>query len=102
MWCSTCQQDVASAAPAADTQPLRCERCRQELAGSQATASGTAVSIPATLPLADDWELEADLRSVERMILAFKKHPSSSESALANDTAPNGIRTATARHAPHD
>jgi hypothetical protein len=103
MWCSSCQQDVAPAAAADAAQPLRCKRCGEEMAESHLPTSRTCAAKPATLPLADDWELEADLRGVERMIFAFKSRASSPESPLAEDDGPSVSRCATARpHAAHD
>jgi hypothetical protein len=103
MWCPTCQQDVASAAAADGAEPLRCVRCGEELAANRTRALGTPAAKPATLPLADDWELEADLRGVERMILAFRAHALSPGPSLAEEAVPLVSRSAAARpHAAHD
>ena len=74
MWCPTCQQDVALAAGEDTARPQRCELCGGDLAGRHAKKPGTKAPIPAALPLADDWELEADLRGVERLLVALKSH----------------------------
>lgn len=82
MWCATCQQDVSPPAPAG-AEPSRCGRCGNELAKSEQPSPLTANSSPTrgegnksatpTKPrLADDWELEADLRGVERLLGMLK------------------------------
>jgi hypothetical protein len=70
MWCATCQQDVASPATA-EAGLSRCGRCGRELAKSEPAAPVAAAR--ASKPrLADDWELDADLRGVERLLGSLK------------------------------
>jgi len=74
MWCSTCQQDVPGLAASDGGQ--RCGKCSQPLAGGQSPAlDGSRVLDGSTVqrllsdqPSADDWALEAELRSVERLV----------------------------------
>ena len=70
MWCATCQQDVSSPA-AAGAEPARCGKCGQQLAKHEQAHRPAAVS-PTKPRLADDWELEADLRGVERLLGTLK------------------------------
>jgi hypothetical protein len=85
MWCSTCQRDVpALASPGGGC--LRCTKCGCDLtppadasAGELAVASTPGrpeISLGAALrqsPLAAaDWQLEADLRGVHRLITSLK------------------------------
>ena len=70
MWCATCQQDVSSP-PLAGAEPARCGKCGQQLATNEQAHRPAAVS-PTKPRLADDWELEADLRGVERLLGTLK------------------------------
>ena len=68
MWCSTCQQDVTSPEASGSGGKLRCGKCSQELVSESAPAKIT----PALPRLTEDWELEADLRGVERLVGSLK------------------------------
>jgi hypothetical protein len=103
MWCSHCQQDVP-AVPGADPDRgasiLQCVRCQQVLAGKHAAASEDAEPAapkgsellealksqpvysqqqPAATQLPpmpqEDWQLEAELRYVERLAHAWRDAP---------------------------
>jgi hypothetical protein len=103
MWCPTCQQDVAPSAAADAAQPLRCERCGEVLAGRGGKTSGAKASMPTALPLADDWELEADLRGVERLLVTLKSHATSPEPSRNEESFPDDRRAAKAlAHAAHE
>ena len=82
MWCATCQQDVSSPANAG-AEPARCGKCGHEVAkceqpgprapNASPTRGEGRTKAPSTKPrLADDWELEADLRGVERLLGTLK------------------------------
>jgi len=68
MWCSTCQQDVPPPETSGNGGKLRCGKCKQELAGEMAPAK----IAPVAPRLTDDWELEAELRGVERLVNSLK------------------------------
>jgi hypothetical protein len=91
MWCSHCQQDVPAVASRDGLNALHCVRCESLLAG---TASPAHRPIPqgieplTTLPEQvtveqllqpplpqEDWQLEAELRYVERLAQAWRDAP---------------------------
>jgi hypothetical protein len=70
MWCSTCQQDISSP-DAGGAEHARCGKCGQALASDKQRA--IIANAPKSKPrLADDWELDADLRGVERLLGTLK------------------------------
>lgn len=102
MWCSTCQRDVpALGSPSGGA--IRCTRCGSDLPAAQAESPASepapAESQPAkresltraklsaalrTSPLGDgDWQLEAELRGVRRLITALKSREPVATSARA-------------------
>ena len=78
MWCATCQQDVSSPA-AAGAETARCGKCGQELAKDE-QAHCPAAKTPTRPCLAEDWELEADLRGVERYVAGRLSEPTAQPS----------------------
>ena len=94
MWCKLCQQDVpATASP--DSGKLSCPRCRTTLRADlkqreaspaegslTSTADSPADSTPANeLPLCDTWELEEQLRHLERILQPHLTIPSAASTA---------------------
>jgi hypothetical protein len=93
MWCSRCQQDVPAvpngASSGGSTTALHCVRCRVLLAGSNETAEPLPPpgiepldSLKIETPLdqlllppmpQEDWQLEAELRYVERLAAAWRE-----------------------------
>ncbi len=78
MWCSTCQHDV-SPPPALGSELIRCLQCGTTLGyerdGGKLLVSETGnESAPAVMPQIpdDDWQIEADLRSVERLLVNLR------------------------------
>ncbi len=82
MWCKNCQQDVAAVATALDGRPC-CVRCGDVMVGSRfhapsenrgvpepapAAAQSQTVTLRAPLSLFDHWELDEQLRHVERVL----------------------------------
>jgi hypothetical protein len=96
MWCSHCQQDVPAIASGDAQTALRCFRCEELLAGSETPPAPpvpkgleplTTLPEQATIeqllqpPLPqEDWQLEAELRYVERLAQAWREAPSIGES----------------------
>lgn len=90
MWCSRCQQDVP-AVPGQRANTLRCVRCQAVLAGSNEPAEPLPPpgiepldSLKTQTPLdqlllppmpQEDWQLEAELRYVERLAAAWRDTP---------------------------
>ncbi len=91
MWCSHCQQDVPAVVSGDRTSGQRCVRCQNLFAGIAAAATPplppgleplTTLPEQATLdqllqpPMPqEDWQLEAELRYVERLSQAWKEAP---------------------------
>ena len=83
MWCSTCQQDVSACVPGPEGGNA-CAKCAgalpaQACAAVSITAAIASPERPALLSpraaapiLDDDWTLEADLHSVERLVQTLK------------------------------
>jgi hypothetical protein len=72
MWCSTCQHDVS--APASDeAQAACCSACGNVLCRQDAPEE-TVIRLPAPAPKLpdEDWQLEADLRSVQRLLASLR------------------------------
>ena len=66
MWCDSCQR-ASSKAETADA--TRCARCGKKLAGQAARSQEITRSAITQLTLPeDDWKLEADIRSVHRLV----------------------------------
>ena len=61
MWCDSCQR---ASGPASSADPTRCARCGKLLAEA---VTGVKNITRLTLP-EDDWKLEADIRSVHRLV----------------------------------
>jgi hypothetical protein len=113
MWCSHCQQDVPAVASRDGTSALRCVRCETLLAGTLSSSTGSSSTgspasppVPegiaplATLPEQatieqllqpplpqDDWQLEAELRYVERLAQAWRNAPPSEPLPLPGESA---------------
>ena len=72
MWCSTCQHDVPAAA--GEARHAVCSDCgatlHREDAGSDMADSRPRVAMP-QLP-DDDWQIEADRRSIERLVAGLR------------------------------
>lgn len=100
MWCPHCQQDVPAVPTGASSGALHCVRCHVLLAGSNQPAEPLpppgiepldSLQTPAPLdqlllpPLPqEDWQLEAELRYVERLAAAWRDTPPLADSfALA-------------------
>ena len=69
---------------------MRCSRCGQELSGG-APAARPALASP---KIADDWELEADLRGVERLVGSLKR--SGFSGSAASQSQPHAARESAA------
>jgi hypothetical protein len=81
MWCRHCRQDVP-ALPSADKQSLCCPRCGRAVCSDLHSASGTSATADPSeddssgadaatagkLPLYDGWELDEQLRHIERVL----------------------------------
>jgi hypothetical protein len=94
MWCSQCQQDVPGIAVKEDGNRICCARCSGQLAGE--TRAAAAESPPEVIPplrsppALDDWNLDADLAAVTRMMRTLRidaptarlPEPTTSRSAL--------------------
>jgi hypothetical protein len=75
MWCSTCQRDCSTTVSAAAEGPARCGQCGTVLGSTSGdvTAKAAASRSPVALSRADDdWALEADVRSVHRLVESLK------------------------------
>jgi hypothetical protein len=67
MWCSTCQHDVSTTA-GSDRSLVRCGTC-----GNQLTEGATPTHrMQPRLP-DEDWQIEADIRSVHRLIDSLRR-----------------------------
>ncbi len=64
MWCKNCQQDVPARA-SADKPGLCCPRCGEAIAGNSPLT-------PDPAPAYDGWELDEQLRHIERVLHAAK------------------------------
>lgn len=84
---------------------MRCGKCGQKLAEAQAGSSGnrSGASPIAPLLIGDDWELEADLRSVERLVGSLKASGVPSPSTSRASAARGESELAASRHVhePH-
>ncbi|MCI0361432.1 MAG: hypothetical protein L0211_23360 [Planctomycetaceae bacterium] len=69
MWCSTCQRDCSPTGPADAQGLVRCALCNSALAA--ASEAHMAAADKLALP-ENDWELEADIRSVHRLVQSLK------------------------------
>lgn len=67
MWCSTCQCDCSTTGPADVMGPLRCAQCDSILSATKVNSASEKLAISE-----NDWELEADLRSVQRLVQSLK------------------------------
>jgi hypothetical protein len=76
MWCSQCQQDVPGIAVKDDGNRICCARCSGQLAGESKAAPvetrPEAVASQRTPPALDDWNLDADLAAVTRMMRTLR------------------------------
>lgn len=92
MWCASCQQDVSATADVGGPEGIRCARClATSLGGEAAEVAGNAgTHAPPLPPDFDDWELDYDLRSAERLADSLR-----SEFAIAASTAANAASLAT-------
>jgi hypothetical protein len=78
MWCSTCQRDCSPTGSADAQGLLRCSLCDTVLAAAKESQVRTraigdaAVAADRLAPPENDWELEADLRSVQRLVQSLK------------------------------
>lgn len=102
MWCSTCQQDVPAPA-AAGVASARCSKCGQELATDESHVRPAVLAATRPRP-ADDWELEADLRGVERLLGTLKASglPPHSQAARLPPENPRDDLTLNRLHGAHD
>jgi hypothetical protein len=82
MWCSTCQHDV-SIPEDAGVEFVRCGQCGTTLGyGSRvAVAEETPLLSPPAIP-DEDWQLEADIRAVHRLLASLQASNSESEQEL--------------------
>lgn len=74
MWCSTCQQNVSCDASPGPDGVARCGKCgtvEQRAATAIPGGSPRAATLKPRA-IADDWQLEAELRGVERLIGSLK------------------------------
>ncbi len=82
MWCKTCRQDVP-ALSSADRQSLYCPRCGEAVcvdlreasdeAGTADDPSGASATPADKLPWYDGWELDEQLRHIERVLHVKQK-----------------------------
>lgn len=114
MWCSHCQQDVPAVAKRDGSTALRCVRCETLLAGTEAPVALKPTSPPvpeglepleilpeqATIeqllqpPLPqEDWQLEAELRYVERLAQAWRDTPPATDAWQVPGAAAHSQRT---------
>ncbi|QDU27369.1 hypothetical protein ETAA8_24560 [Anatilimnocola aggregata] len=109
MWCPKCQQDVPAVVPGDRTSGQRCIRCQTPFAPGS-VASYDMPPLPAGLePLTtlpeqasienlllpplpqEDWQLEAELRYVERLAMAWKDAPPVAESLARAGELSGGV-----------
>src|SRR5262245_39831460 len=85
MWCSTCQQDVPGVGSPA-SGPLRCSKCSQPLAEGSTPPDSASIKRLLLDPLVENhWQLEAELRSVERLVRSLRDERPSGQPPLAVD-----------------
>jgi len=72
MWCSTCQHDVPAAA-SGEAGDARCQACGNAL-DRHTAATEPIARFPVAAPRLpdEDWQLEADLRSLQRMLAGLR------------------------------
>ena len=109
MWCSTCQQDVPAIAVPEHGNRLGCARChgsfgertKPEVAAASDIQPGAAEATPdpsfAPPPL-DDWNLDADLAAVTRLMQSLRLEHAG---VPAVPSSPTSSRTKTAFHDLH-
>jgi hypothetical protein len=70
MWCSTCQHDSAGLPSLDGSGIIRCAQCQSVLAHGTPAAfeQGACEGLAAPPWIEEDWELEADIRSVHRLV----------------------------------
>lgn len=96
MWCSACQQDVPGLG-SAGSGLLRCGKCGTALEATADPARATSGAVAAEARSLDrllreaglkndDWELEADLRGVERLVRALHASTPAIEPAAVHRT----------------
>ena len=76
MWCSSCQQDVPALPSSEDGASAQCLRCRQPFHTGRPSPVKVAVQMPPTVGppklVGDDWRLDSDLRSVDRLVKSLR------------------------------
>ncbi len=77
MWCTHCRQDVP-ALPSSDSGALCCPRCAQEIGADPAK--------PAQAPAYDGWELDEQLRHIERVLEVQNRTSDRPSGACERDT----------------
>jgi hypothetical protein len=84
MWCSTCQHDV-SLPEDSGADFVRCGQCGTTLGYGDGIASVAAIAPPLAAPAIpdDDWQVEADIRSVHRLLESLQPARFDSPAALA-------------------
>jgi hypothetical protein len=81
MWCSTCQHDV-SAAAGGDDSLVACTAC-----GTALTAGNSKRLAKPQLP-DEDWQIEADIRSVQRLIDSLRRTRLDASAGMAGPHLP--------------
>lgn len=115
MWCAKCQQDVP-AVPGQGPSSLQCIRCHAVLAAGETLATTpvpkgieplttlrdqiTAESLLQPPLPQSDWELEAELRYVERLARAWKEAPAAESISLPGEHAGHAVHETSAPRSP--
>jgi hypothetical protein len=79
MWCRNCREDVP-ALPSGDKQSLCCPRCGEGIRVDQPKATGEA-------PAYDGWELDEQLRHIERVLQSAKVRSQRSEAIYRREAS---------------
>ncbi|MEX2174740.1 MAG: hypothetical protein WD872_10285 [Pirellulaceae bacterium] len=72
MWCSNCQHDVAPEASPAGDSLVRCAACGTTLGHDRPQRPEEQSSGPLSMDPADDWQIEAEMRGVERLVASLR------------------------------
>ena len=94
MWCSTCQHDVSTAAAGAGSR-LACSTCGSTLDEANSQHRLVQPQLPD-----EDWQIEADIRSVHRLIDSLRRTRLDASAEIAPPHLPPAAGPAAAHDAP--